>query len=249
VAFNSEGKVYYAGTSMSEDLPVTDNAAFPFPKSTGDGFVAAIDPDKAVFDGWVYGSYFGGTELDSIQALALDEKNRIWIAGYTFSDDLPVSPGAFSAARTGSVDAFVARLDPSKPGAAFVDYSTYFGGRSGDVPYALAYHAASGTVTVAGYTSSSDLPVRNVTGAATSPIRITEIFAARFDAAQSGLNQLLWSAVLGGPGSDVATGLAVDAAGNAFIAGYSNSTSLATSSAAKPAKTGASSGVFFRITQ
>lgn len=250
VAFDSKGMVYFAGTTMSEDLPVTDNAPFPYAKSTGDGFVGAINPDKYSFDSFVYGTYFGGTELDSVQAMALDSKDRIWVTGYTFSDDLPVSPGAYAGSRTGSVDAFLARLDPTKSGAAFVDFCTYFGGRQGDVPYALVAHPTNGTATIAGYTSSADLPFKNLQGAQAPAIRITEIFAARFDPAQTAQNQLVWSAVLGGPGSDVATALAVDPAGNTLVAGYSNSATLASAaSAAKPAKTGASSGVFFRISQ
>jgi len=79
---------------------------------------------------------------------------------------------------------------------------------------------------------------------------ITEIFAARFDPAQTAQNQLSWSAVLGGPGTDVATALALDNAGNAFIAGYSNSANLNTGDAPpKPSQRGAVSGVFFRIAQ
>ena len=86
VAFDSSGNVWFAGTTMSEDLPVSDNAAYPYSFYPGDGFVAAINPDRSAFDGWVYGSYFGGTDLDSIQGLALDSQNRVWITGYTFSD-------------------------------------------------------------------------------------------------------------------------------------------------------------------
>lgn len=235
---------------MSEDLPVSDNARYPYSFSVGDGFVAAVDPDKLAFDSFVYGSYFGGSDLDSIQAMALDSQDRIWVTGYTFSDDLPVSPGAYAGSRAASVDAFVARLDPSKTGAAFVDYCTYFGGRQGDVPYAIAANPADGTATIAGYTSSPDLPFKNIQGAEAAPIRITEIFAARFDPAQTAQNQLVWSAILGGPGSDVATSLAVDPAGNTFIAGYSNSPVMSSADAGtKPAKTGAPSGVFFRIGQ
>jgi hypothetical protein len=248
VAFDAKGVVYFAGTSMSDDLPVSDNARYPYPFSVGDGFVAAIDPGKLAFDSFVYGSYFGGSDLDSIQAMALDAQGRIWVTGYTFSDDLPVSPGAYAGSRAGSVDAFLARLDPSKTGAAFVDYCTYFGGGQGDVPYAIAVDPASGAATIAGYTTSPDLPFKNIQGAEAAPIRITEIFAARFDPAQTAQDQLVWSAVLGGPGSDVATGLALDPAGNAFIAGYSNSPVMSSADAGtKPAKAGAPSGVFFRI--
>lgn len=250
VAFDSKGKVWFAGTSMSDDLPVTDNAPYPYSRSTGDGFLAAIDPDRTSFDSFLFGSYFGGSDLDSIQALTLDAQNRVWVAGYTFSDDLPVSPGAYAGSRAGSVDAFLARLDPSKTGAAFVDYCTYFGGRQGDVPYAIAAHPANGTATIAGYTSSADLPFKNIQGAQPAPIRITEIFAARFDPAQTAQNQLVWSAILGGPGADVATSLALDPAGNTFVAGFSNSTALASSdTAVKPARAGATSGVFFRLSQ
>jgi hypothetical protein len=250
VAFDPAGKVLIAGTTMSDDLPVSDNVQYPYPRSVGDGFIARIDPELTVFDSFLYGGYFGGSDLDSIQAMTVDSQNRVWVTGYTFSDDMPISPGAYAISRSGSVDAFVARLDLTKSGAAFVDFCTYFGGRSGDVPYAIALHPASGTATIAGYTSSSDLPFKDVQGTPLPPIRITEIFAARFDPAKTAQNQLVWSVILGGPGSDVASAMALDTAGTAFIAGYSNSANLNTGNAPpKPSPPGAVSGVFFRIAQ
>ncbi|MBI4890411.1 MAG: SBBP repeat-containing protein [Acidobacteria bacterium] len=250
VAFTSKGYVAFAGTTMSEDIPVSDNANQSWASSVGDGFLVLIQPDLTVFDSFIYGGYFGGSDLDAIQAITVDPQDRIWAAGYTFSDDLPVSPGAYAISRRGSSDAFVARFDLTKPGMAFIDYLTYLGGKGGDVPYAIAYHPASGTATVAGYTSSPDFPFVNIQGATAPPINITEFFASRLDPSKSAQNQLVWSAILGGVGTDVATAVALDPAGNAFIAGYSNSSNLNIGNApAKPSKAGGVSGLFYLLTQ
>ncbi len=250
VAFNSNGYVAFAGTTMSEDIPTSDNARQSWPSSVGDGFLVLIDPDKTVFDSFLYGGYFGGSDLDAIQAIAFDAQDRLWVTGYTFSDDLPISPGAYGLSRRGSTDAFVARFDFTRPGLNYVDYLTYLGGKGGDVPYAIACHPASGTVTVAGYTASSDFPFVNMQGISAPPIRLNEFFISRLDPSKAGLDQLVWSAVLGGSGNDVATTLALDAAGNPFVAGYSNSPNLNIGNApAKPSKAGGVSGLFYRITQ
>ena len=74
---------------------------------------------------------------------------------------------------------------------------------------------------VAGVTSSTDFPVRN-------PVQSTnagwqDAFAAKFNSAGA----LLYSTYLGGVNVDIANAIAVDPAGNAYIAGQTTSANLA----------------------
>lgn len=247
VAFDQEGKVYIAGVSMSEDLPVTDDAYYPYPLSFGDGFIARIDPDQVAFDSFLYGGFFGGNDLDVIQTIAVPAPNQVWVAGYTFSDDLPVSPGAYQISRHGAADGFLARLDLKAPGAGLVSYCTYFGGARSEVPYAMAVEP-SGKVTLAGYTTSPDFPVKDFPGFEQPSIRSYEIFVTRFDPSKLALEQLEWSTLFGGGNQDVATGLAIGPDGSIFVGGYSTSLNLNLGTAAsKPNGLGRDAGIFIRI--
>lgn len=248
VAFDSEGKVYMAGVSMSEDMPVTGDAAVAHPLSTGDGFIVKIDPDQLWFDSFLYGSYWGGNDLDVITAMTVTAPNEVWIAGYSFSDDLPVTPGAYQSSRRGAADAFLAKLDLGGFGAGFTPFCTYFGGLRSEVPNAMAYDALSRTVTLTGYTTSPDFPVKNFPGYEQPVIRSYEIFVTRFAGHETGEAQLVWSTLFGGANADVGTGIAIGARGSVFVAGYSTSLNVnIAGAAAKPNGLGRDTGVFLRI--
>jgi photosystem II stability/assembly factor-like uncharacterized protein len=111
-------------------------------------------------------------------------------------------------------DCYLVKLDPSGQLLA----ATYFGGGGSDGAMALALDSA-GNVYVAGYTGSNDFPLLNpVQGSYTGD---TDAFAAEFS---SDLSQLLWSTYIGGSGSDVARGLAVDPSGALYVTGTTAST-------------------------
>jgi hypothetical protein len=103
-------------------------------------------------------------------------------------------------------------------------YSTYLGGSQGDYPQAIAVDA-TGSVYVTGYTSSLDFPTAS---AAQAVNHGNSAFIAKFNATG---NQLVYSTFLGGSGGEEARGIAVDAAGNAYVAGWTFSTDFPTVSA------------------
>lgn len=248
VAFDSEGKVYVAGVSMSEDLPVTENVQFGQPLSFGDGFLLKIDPDKVAFDSFLYGGFWGGNDLDVITAIAVTAPDEVWISGYSFSDDLPVTPGAHQSSRRGAADAFLARLNLRGYGPGFTPFCTYFGGLRSEVPNALAYDPLTRSVTLTGYTTSPDFPVKNFPGYEQPVIRSYEIFVTRFAQDETGEAQLVWSTMFGGANADVGTGIAIGPEGSVFVGGYSTSLHLnIAGAAAKPNGLGRDAGVFLRI--
>jgi hypothetical protein len=248
IAADSQGMVYIAGTTMSTDIPIAGNSHQPYANSIGDGFIAKLDPNKTGFDSLVYATYFGGSELDSIQAAAIDAQGRLWLAGYTLSDDLPVSPGAYQTSRRGGVDTFLALLDFTKTGAAFVPYLTYYGGRGSDVTYSLVVSPTDGALTFAGYTTSSDFPVKGMTDYTQPPIKQSESFVSRLDPTKTGGSALIWSTMFGGSGTDVANAVTLDADGLPFVAGFTGSSDLTVvDSAGKMNKQGFYTGFFYRL--
>ena len=162
-----------------------------------------------------YSSYFGGSLADQINAVAADNAGNVYIAGSTTSVDLP---GAVRGAGLGSQDVFVAKLNPT--GTAVI-YATYIGGTGQESASAMTLDS-TGSVYLTGQVGSTNFPTTQ--NAAQPQLAggsgITDAFALRLNAAGSAL---LYSTFLGGPLSDTGNAIALDAQGNAFIAGGTQS--------------------------
>jgi hypothetical protein len=102
-------------------------------------------------------------------------------------------------------------------------YSTYLGGSSSDGANAIAVDTA-GNAYVAGFAGSTDFPTVN-------PIQesvgggSTEAFVAKFNASGSAL---VYSTYLGGSHYNVAGSIAIDSDGDAYIAGFTESSDFPT---------------------
>lgn len=105
-----------------------------------------------------YSTYFGGTFSDTADAIAVDFEGNIFIAGQTFSADLPLNPPNND---TFFGNAFVAKFDPVDN---IVEFITVFGGGSFEFVHDIAF--TGNDVYVAGSTSSSDFPTQNAFQAA-----------------------------------------------------------------------------------
>jgi hypothetical protein len=99
-------------------------------------------------------------------------------------------------------------------------YSTYLGGSGGDSGWAVATDAA-GNPYVAGSTCSDDFPTVHAAQINSShPFCLPDAFVTKLS--NDGAS-ILFSTYLGGNSFDGANGAAVDAAGNVYITGYTNS--------------------------
>jgi len=185
-----------------------------------------------------YSTFVGGDFGDTAWAVALNTSNGsnyVYIAGQTFSTQVSTNslfatgPGAYQTNFHGGSlmgDAFVAKLDAL--GTNLI-YLTYLGGSGDDAAYGLAVDAA-GNAYVCGATDSTNFPTTNsIPGGGsihgtldkTTKVYPWDAFVSKLDS--SGSN-LLYSSYLGGESFDVAYGIAVDTASNAFITGTTFST-------------------------
>jgi hypothetical protein len=123
----------------------------------------------------------------------------------------------------------VAAYDPSRP--LIIDpvlvYSTYLGGSDIDFGQGVAVDDA-GSAYVTGLAVSADFPT--TAGAAqTTSAGNSDAFVTKLDAAGSGL---VYSTYLGGSDFEGGQGIAVDNAGSAYVAGYTDSTDFPTTAGA-----------------
>lgn len=211
IAVDSAGNAYVAGTTDSTDFPVTAGAYQPAPVgSSQDVFLAKLNPDGSAL---IYSTYLGGTGADGSTHLAIDSSGNAYITGATLSPDFPVTSGAFQTVLHGIQDAFVTKVNAS--GSALV-YSTFLGGSLDDYGYRIAVDS-TGAAYVAGVTASRNFPV--TPGVLGTSMTSTIAFVTKLNPQGTGL---VYSTYLGNPASTQAYGLATDAAGNAYITGWSD---------------------------
>lgn len=178
-----------------------------------------------------YLTSFDGSGQDDVLGIATDNNGNIYLTGTTSSADLPTTAGVLQPDFAGPaplpwlipIDAYVAKLNPS--GSDFI-YLTYLGGSNNEentVSPASAGGIAvdsSGYAYVIGQTQSSDFPTTagvfqpNMNGSS------VDLFVAKINTDGS---SLIYSTYLGGYDLEIAGGIAVDAVGNAYLTGATES--------------------------
>ncbi len=180
-----------------------------------------------------YASYLGGSDVDQATGIAVDGSGNIYVAGNALSTNFPTTTGAYSttfAGGTSTGDAFVSKL--SADGSTLL-YSTYLGG-SGDEDVSHIAVDGAGEAEIVGYTNSTNYPTVNAAQGAYGG-GVYNAFASKLSADGSAL---VYSTYLGGKGDDEAYGLAMDSAGDAYVAGLTSSTNFPLKNALQGAFTG-----------
>ncbi len=169
--------------------------------------------------GPIFSAVLGGSGQDYATSVTSDAQGDVYVAGLTYSSDFPVTAGAVQTKFGGTCDAFVAKVGPDGQ----VIWATYLGGILDDWATGVALDS-TGNVLVTGWTRSANFPIVN-------PLMTTldngaspdayDAFVAKIDPSGA---KLLYSTFLGGAADDGAAGIAVDAAGNAYVAVNTSST-------------------------
>lgn len=216
IDLDDSGNVYITGLAGG-NYPVTPGA-LNFRYDNTNCFVTKLNPWGTAL---VYSAFVGDGSGASI---ALDDAGNAYVTGSisralgTFSL-FPVTPGAFDGSYNGEVDAFLFKLNAS--GSAVI-YATYIGGSRIDYGSYVDVDG-SGNAYVAGRTNSStgNYSFPTTPGAFNESHKgIYDAFVCKFDS--SGSN-LVYSTFLGGSAEDRAHCIKVDAWGNAYVTGSTNS--------------------------
>jgi Beta-propeller repeat len=230
IAVDSGGNAYLAGTTASADFPTTAGVLGTSRKGTLDAFAVKLDANGGV----AYATYLGGSNADSGNSIAVDGNGNAYVGGETFSTDFPGASGSpIQPNLAGFDDGYVAELNPTATGLV---YSTYLGGTSADLVTGIALDASNNAYAT-GITLSPDFPhtagsFQNRCGTDGSCNGgLDDAFVSQIKA---GGSTLVYSTYLGGSGTDNANGIAVNAAGEAYVTGLTTSSDFPT---AHPAQT------------
>lgn len=162
----STPNAYVTGSTGSADFPISGaTAAYQaslHASASSNAFLVVVSQDAISGQtSLAYATYLGGSVADAGQGLAVAAPNAVYIAGATTSPDFPWHDNLQPF--NGAGDAFVAKIDPTTPGAASLIYATPLGGTSpaGGSAVAAANAVAAddaGHVYVAGATTSGSFP-------------------------------------------------------------------------------------------
>jgi hypothetical protein len=222
------GVVTVAGTTQSANHPTT-GGAFDTTFNGGwvDAFVTRLDPSLPASQQLVYSTFVGGVGGEQARALSMEASGVVTITGWTSSTDYPTTPGAFDTTHNGTDDVFVTRLDPSRPAAQQLVYSTFVGGPNGDLGFDL-WVGATGVVTITGVAGIASYPTTPGAFDTTFNGGYSDVFVTRLDPSLPGAQQLVYSTFLGGSGWDWGIKLACEPSGVITVAGYTESTGYPT---------------------
>ncbi len=230
IAVDRAGSAYVVG--------LTESPQATFPRLVGpdlsynggalDVFVAKVRPDGL---GLLYSGYVGGRTDEAAFRIAVDATGNAYIMGLTDSlqttfpdgDGFGTLPGPDRTYNGGTSDAFVAKVKANGSGLA---YATYIGGSGNEIGAGIAVDGAGNAYAV-GTTSSTQATFPDGDGFGTLPGvdkvyngGINDAFVAKIHAAGTVFS---YASFIGGNLADVATGVAVDKTGNAYVVGFTQS--------------------------
>jgi hypothetical protein len=215
IAVDKLGNAYVTGWTSSDEtsFPVKGGPGLTYQGGT-DAFVAKVKADGTTL---IYAGYIGGADDDFGNAVAVDAAGNAYVTGKTESDQItfPVKVGP-DLNYNGATDGFVAKVKAD--GTALV-YAGYIGGSGLDIAYAIAVDVA-GNAYVAGVTTSDQATFPVKVGPDLSHSGYSDAFVAKVKADGTGL---VYAGYIGGAGEEHGYGIAVDAAGDAYVTGDTTS--------------------------
>lgn len=231
IAIDSNERVWITGvTESARDFPTTEGA-FEESSPENDGWSEAIfvsrfnSGDLSYLEAATLINSADNAE-DQVRDIDIDDNNKPYIAGYTFSESIPTTPGAYqsTAYPEHGTDGFVIKLEWDLKS---VMAATYLSGSQYD--YVKAIDVTSDGVYVAGYTKSDDF-ITCSAGPGGAFHGNEDGFVARLN---TDLTWLIASRFLGGAGYDDIDDLAVKN-GTVYLVGVTSSENFpATESAFK----------------
>ena len=153
IAVDQAGDAYVTGYTTSTGFANAPAGGVQTARrGSQDGFILKLN---ALGAGLVYFTFLGGSGTDGGNGIAVDGDGNAYVAGYTTSNDFPVTPGVVQPAFGGGTeDGFLTKLNST--GTAF-KYSTYLGGSRLDSVTAVTVDS-SGNAYVTGQTQSANFP-------------------------------------------------------------------------------------------
>lgn len=225
VAVDSAGSAYLNGSTRSLNFPTTPGVFDAVPDSALDAFVVKLSTSGSSL---AYSTFLGGSASDEAFSIAIDGVGNAYVTGATTSLNFPTTAGvidvSFNSTLTSDEDAFAAKLNAT--GSALT-YSTYLGGSQRDAGTGIVVDVL-GNAYLVGSTLSSNFP-RTFGAFDTTQNGSFDLFVLKLNSTASGF---YYSTFVGGSVDELGNGIAIDAAGYAYVTGCTYSSNYPTTAAA-----------------
>lgn len=213
LAIDPDDCVYVVGVTQSKDFPTTPGTLQPARAGDDDAFVAKLKPDGS---GLAWCTLLGGSGREMIIGARVDAKGRVYVTGYTYSADFPVSRNAAQRRPGGECDAFLAALAPD---ASRLLFCTRLGGKGVEFPEHRMALLGDGSMILTGVTRSPDFP--------TTP----GVFQRQLRGKNAGFvtrlspdgSRFVFSTFLGGSGGEFLLMPTLDGRGTIYLVGHTAS--------------------------
>ncbi|MES2621903.1 MAG: SBBP repeat-containing protein, partial [Bacteroidota bacterium] len=195
VTLGAAGSFFFTGRTSSTNFPLNAAPGFGFNQSalagSFDAFIVKCNNDLSLW----WSSYYGGTAIDAGTGVACDNSGKLYLTGFTFSNDFPLDSPLFAGAyyqpvNYGMSEGFVAGFS----NMAVQFWSTYKGDSCYEYPADIAfdntlnnfYVVGEGMFSCSGYggsgTSMPDTGIINAGGS------MADAFAWAFDDGSATVN-------------------------------------------------------------
>ncbi len=178
-------------------------------------------------------------------AVKVDAQGNAYVCGSTLIADFPVTPGVVQPVFGGEATPFFSQnhiyITKLSPDGKTILFSTYLGGAAEDVCLSMALDVA-GNAFVAGYSSSQNFPTTPGAFQMKGNGSLSRGFVTKLS---SNGNALLYSTVLSADAPVESSNIAIDSAGNAYVAGTTLSVSFPSTPGAFAGPTGPATFSFF----
>ena len=223
IAVNAAGEVYVAGTGSTGRQCFTTPNAYRRAVTGGESGTVVMKFNAkgsgVLFSTWVSSA----APRDQFRAVAVAPNDHVVVIGNTGNGNFPTTQGAFQRAKSGSFDAFIAKL--SSDGSALLA-STVLGGGMSEEAASVAVDSGL-NVYVAGVTGSPDFPTtpgayrrildpQNCSGAPSGFQQCTDLFVTKLP---PNFSRLTFSTLLGGNGDESTPYMAIDGVGHTYLTG------------------------------
>jgi len=218
VASDNHGNIYVAGRTTSQKNIATKNALRTQIGGSTDAFLAKFNAKGEL----IWSTYWGGSQIDAIERVAVSRNGKIAVVGGTFSDNGISTNNAHQTVKGRGDDGFVTVFNPD----GSIYWSTYYGGADSDAVRDVSFNE-EGEILVTGQSDSKSM-IATIQSHQRNHAGNLDAFIAKFDST----GKRLWGTYIGGTADDFGMGIDCDENGMIYVNGNTkSSTGIATSGA------------------